>query len=217
MNEFKEAIGLIGIEPFLAIVASVIVLITDVIIRIFSSKRNTPYTYEYNKNNISYKRMSILDSIDTSDSIDKSGKKNPLKIDDNANAKNTTPKPKILTGFLIIIIIYLLITSLVYQDVIFISKDILLKYIGLFLMMVAGMFCSVIKENYESGRGLFDVDDNNLIYPLLFSVFVFYPILIISDSDINNKSLFYTSFLNGYFWKTVITKAEEAMGKRGKE
>ena len=130
-------------------------------------------------------------------------------IQNSVEVAKTKGKPKVLKAFVIIALVYLLLTVFLNWENIVITKNTILLYVGLFLMMCGGMFVSVIRKNYKDDKELFDVKDSDLIYPLLFSVFVFYPLLIMVDTDQNSKLLFYTAFLNGYFWKTIVTEAEE--------
>jgi hypothetical protein len=208
MNDMQKIIGHINFEVIIAIFTSLFTVIGKIYVTkkkrhslkqkaLIKSEKTTNYIH----NQLSDTENEIIGNAN------KVSRKNV--IEGNLSHRGTKSKPRVLKIFILIALLYLLITTIVYWDNIVITKQTLLTYIGLFLMMCGGMFVSVIRRNYKSGKELFDVRDSDLIYPLLFSVFVFYPILIMVDSEQNSKLLFYTAFLNGYFWKTIVTEAEE--------
>ena len=80
--------------------------------------------------------------------------------------------------------------------------------VWLFLAMAGGMFVQVLTSNYRTGKGLFDVAASQLIYPLLFSIIIFYPIWAIATSGTNNFFAIYAAFMNGFFWETVVANAQ---------
>lgn len=82
-------------------------------------------------------------------------------------------------------------------------------YLGvwLFLAMVAGMFVRVLATNHESGAPIFDVNASDLVYPLLFSLVVFYPIWALAADGRGGLFPIHAAFLNGYFWESVVAAA----------
>jgi hypothetical protein len=79
---------------------------------------------------------------------------------------------------------------------------------GLLLMMIAGMFVQVLTSNYAENKSLFQVSPSRLLYPLLFSPIVFYPIWLVGDKEGARLFSFYAAFLNGYFWQSVVAAAK---------
>ena len=78
----------------------------------------------------------------------------------------------------------------------------------LFAFMVAGMFVQVIAENRKQDTALFNVTAGQLIFPLLYSVVVFYPIWILASKADSAFFSLYAAFLNGYFWRTIVSTAK---------
>lgn len=111
----------------------------------------------------------------------------------------------ILFIFLGIVLLLGVITSIHYWNSLCDNQDSLLFNIWLFLIMVFGMFVQVLSSNYRSGKPLFEVDASQLIFPLLFSIIVFYPICTINASSTHSFFSIYTAFLNGYFWESVVS------------
>ncbi|MCT3897357.1 hypothetical protein HZQ13_04520 [Elizabethkingia anophelis] len=163
--------------------------------------------------------FTIVASISVAISSLLKSKKELNKIYNDKSEKNKTTtlilnkkiggKPLVLKFFAIVIVCYIVILIFLKWDIIKISKDNILLYSGLFLMMCFGMFVSVIRRNYKKGKNLFDVKDSDLIYPTLFSVLVFYPLLVLVDTESNLQLVIYTAFLNGFFWKTFVAEEEE--------
>jgi hypothetical protein len=79
---------------------------------------------------------------------------------------------------------------------------------GLFLMMIAGMFVQVIAANYAKDQELFKVSAQQLIYPTLFSIIVYFGIWTVVSSNGVSLFSFYAAFLNGYFWESVVTSSK---------
>lgn len=76
---------------------------------------------------------------------------------------------------------------------------------GLYLFMALGMFVQVISYNHQKGRALLNVTATQLLFPLLFSPIVFFPILGLSSDGEIKAFTWYSAFLNGYFWETIVT------------
>lgn len=196
MNKIFDLIKNSNFEVFFSIIVSLL----SVSIKIYYTKFFDPKKKE--------KKIKIQTNKSNGDRI--IGDKVIVKDYSPRNIESTTKsKPKVLKVFVIVALLYLILTIALNWDNIVITRNTILLYVGLFLMMCGGMFVSVIRKNYKDDKELFDVRDSDLIYPLLFSVFVFYPLLIMVDTEQNSKLLFYTAFLNGYFWKTIVTEAEE--------
>ena len=73
-----------------------------------------------------------------------------------------------------------------------------LKYIVPLLIvivaMIGGMFAQVLAANYRARRRLFEVSRDRLLYPLLFSIVVFYPVWALGASskvDPSVKTIFW--------------------------
>lgn len=87
-------------------------------------------------------------------------------------------------------------------------RDMVLGAAVLLVAMIGGMFARVIARNYELGHEPFDLKASQLLYPLVFSVIVFYPIW--TQSGATGPSFFavHAAFLNGYFWESVMSAAQ---------
>lgn len=86
--------------------------------------------------------------------------------------------------------------------------DDVLFAIWLVLSMIAGMFVQVLAANYRARRRLFDISRDRLIFPLLFSVIVFYPIWAVAASAPRGFFVIHAAFLNGYFWESIVSTAK---------
>jgi hypothetical protein len=84
--------------------------------------------------------------------------------------------------------------------------------VWLILAMMAGMFVKVVATNYQAGRPLFDVSGDQLVYPLLFSVMVFYPVWAVAASAPKGFFVIHSAFLNGYFWESIVSAAKPPAG-----
>lgn len=80
--------------------------------------------------------------------------------------------------------------------------------IALFLAMVAGMMIQVLAANYRAGNPLFSVSRDQLIFPLLFSVMVFYPVWAVAADAPKGLFPLHAAFLNGYFWESIVASAK---------
>lgn len=87
--------------------------------------------------------------------------------------------------------------------------DLLFLAGGLLLTMVGGMFVQVLTSNIGEGKSLLDVSASRLLYPLLFSPIVFYPIWLVGYKEATGIFPFYAAFLNGYFWQSVVAAAKK--------
>jgi hypothetical protein len=92
-----------------------------------------------------------------------------------------------------------------YWDLVRQNEDLLYLGFGLFLAMVAGMFAQVLSSNRRSGNSLFSVSDSQLVFPLLFSIVVFYPTWIVVASAPHSFFSVYAAFVNGYFWESTVS------------
>lgn len=113
----------------------------------------------------------------------------------------------ILYGFAIVVLLFGIGTVIWYWKDIRQNIDTVFFCGWLFLTMTAGMFVQVITSNYTANRSLFSVTLSQLIYPLLFSVVVYYPIWVTATASPRGLFSFYAAFLNGYFWQNVVSKA----------
>jgi hypothetical protein len=121
------------------------------------------------------------------------------------------PEPKgsrVLICFAAIVIVFGLITLVRFWPTIRVKESDLFFWVWLFLTMAFGMFVQVIATNYRSGQRLFLVESSRLLFPLLFSIVVFYPIWGIGASGQKNFFSFYAAFLNGFFWETAVSSAK---------
>jgi hypothetical protein len=113
----------------------------------------------------------------------------------------------VLVAFSVVIVLYGLMVIALNWHHISQNHNSVLFDVGLFLAMVAGMFVQVIAANHREGKPLFDATASDLIYPLLFSVIVFYPIWALTTPTSHNFFSIHAAFLNGYFWESVVASA----------
>lgn len=114
----------------------------------------------------------------------------------------------VLIVFAIAVCSFGIITLVRYWNALKQNEDALYFSVWLFFAMVAGMFVQVLAHNYRSGDPLFHVAASQLIFPLLFSIIVFYPIWAISVSATHSFFSIHAAFLNGYFWESVVSSAQ---------
>ena len=121
------------------------------------------------------------------------------------------PNPKgdrVLIGFAVFVGVFAVITLVRIWPSVRISEQALYFWGWLFLTMVFGMFVQVLTTNYRSGQRLFAVEASQLLFPLLFSIVVFYPIWGIGASGPKDFFSFYAAFLNGFYWETIVSAAK---------
>jgi hypothetical protein len=86
--------------------------------------------------------------------------------------------------------------------------DDVLFAVWLVLAMIAGMFVQVVAANYRARRALFSISRDRLVFPLLFSIVVFYPVWALAASSPNSFFAVHAAFLNGYFWESIVSAAK---------
>lgn len=123
-------------------------------------------------------------------------------------SKPMSTSRKVLVYFAVVVGIFAILTLRRYWLALRENEDIIYFAVWLFIAMVAGMFVQVLSSNYRSGKPLFEVKPDQLIFPLLYALVVFYPIWAIGASAPKSLFSFYAAFLNGYFWETVVSSAK---------
>jgi hypothetical protein len=111
---------------------------------------------------------------------------------------------RVLAGFAVVAVLFASVVVWRYWEHVVGLGDTLFLAVGLLLMMVAGMFVQVLSSNYTEDRSLLQISTWQLLYPLLFSPIVFYPIWLIGNEQGAEAFSFYAAFLNGYFWQSVV-------------
>ncbi|WP_221392075.1 hypothetical protein [Dyadobacter sp. NIV53] len=109
------------------------------------------------------------------------------------------------------IIAFTLMAVSVYRDYDLIIKNIDTIIFGCWLMaaIILGMFVQVTNGNYKAGNSLmFDITASQLLYPLFFSIIVFYPTWLSSLKASDPIFPFYLAFLNGYYWKDILSNSK---------
>lgn len=114
----------------------------------------------------------------------------------------------VLLVFLFIVLLLGVFTLIRYWNNIINDIEALLYFMWLFLTMIAGMFVQVVTSNYRNGNELLDVSMSQLVYPILFSLIVFYPVWSIGAASTQSLFSFYAAFLNGFFWETVVSSTK---------
>jgi hypothetical protein len=121
---------------------------------------------------------------------------------------------RFLTGFAFLVVLFGLSALITYRHSISVSPDKAYEGIGLFFAMVAGMFVQVLAGNYTRNQKLLSVSGSQLVFPILYSPFVYYPIWGLSSSSPRLSFSLYAAFVNGYFWESVVSAVKsQAKGK----
>jgi hypothetical protein len=115
---------------------------------------------------------------------------------------------EVLGIFAVIVAVYGAFAAYHYWSVLKAHGDDLMYALGLGLVMVFGMFVQVISENRRQQRKWADIDAGQLLYPLLFSIVVFYPIWLLAANAPKNFFVVHAAFLNGYFWEGIVSEAK---------
>lgn len=148
------------------------------------------------------KRVAVRDAVAHAERVTRS-------VDPSQPPKPPMPAgQKVLVGFAVIVAVFGLLMIVRYWSFLKQNQDVVFFAVGLFLTMIGGMFVQVVVANYKAGHPLFDVTASQLIFPLLFSIIVFYPIWAIGTGSEKSFFAFYAAFLNGYFWETVVASAK---------
>jgi|GEM_PF-3681248 len=171
-----------------------------------SGIKNHDTDLEYNKD-VNINMDPIVQEIQTQNEIAKPLGKRTYR-EKAWKYKKSSPGQKILIVFSIIVFLFALFTIIFYWNVIITDIDSMIYFGWLFLTMSAGMFIRVLSGNYKDGKDLFDVSPSRLIFPLLFSVIVFYPVWSLASSAPRNGFSIYAAFLNGFFWETVVSSVK---------
>src|SRR5262249_49667684 len=123
---------------------------------------------------------------------------------------------RFLTGFALVVVLFGLSALITYRHSISVSPDRAYEAVGLFFAMVAGMFVQVLAGNYTRNQKLLNVSGSQLVFPILYSPFVYYPIWGLSSSSPRLSFSLYAAFVNGYFWESVVSAVKsQAKGKPG--
>jgi hypothetical protein len=121
------------------------------------------------------------------------------------------PKPKgllVLIIFAVVVAIFGLGTAIYFWPYLRGHLEKLIFAVWLFLTMVFGMFVQVANEFRRSKRQLSEIEATDLLFPLLFSIVVFYTIWATVGSASHSFFSFYAAFLNGFFWETAVAQAK---------
>lgn len=156
--------------------------------------------------------MRVLAPIYRNQTVVKSAEPECIELGDHDAEAHPIGRPqpaaRILQSFATIVGILGLVTLIRNWDLLVKNQDSLVFLVWLFLFMVAGMFVQVIASNYRMGQGLLSVSASQLLFPLLFSIVVFYPIWAIATSASHSFFSIHAAFLNGYFWESVVSAAK---------
>ena len=128
------------------------------------------------------------------------------------------PGLRVLVIFFALVGVYMILIIIRYWDSIRTNEDLIFYGGGLFLAMTFGMFVRVMARNHQEGRPFFDVEASDLIYPLLFSLIVYYPIWALAADAPKGLFPIHAAFLNGYFWESIVSSARapsDAASRKG--
>jgi hypothetical protein len=131
-----------------------------------------------------------------------------LMAGDTVQRTRYQPATLILSVFALVVLAFGLLTAFLNWEKVIAEKDSLFFGAWLFLAMVGGMFAQVLWTNTKEGSDFSNVSASQLLFPLLFSIMVFYPIWAVGTSASNNFFAIYAAFVNGYFWKTVVANTK---------
>jgi hypothetical protein len=137
----------------------------------------------------------------------------PARLGEAPIVPGPAKTPLVLKIFAGVVIIYGLLVLIVHRNALKEYEDLAMLAIGLFISMLAGMFVQVIAANHRADRPIFSVTNSQLTYPVLFSVIVFYPIWASASHSSNIAFSIYASFMNGYFWESVVASARRPDGE----
>ncbi|MGD0038662.1 MAG: hypothetical protein ABSC53_15355 [Bacteroidota bacterium] len=101
-----------------------------------------------------------------------------------------------------------ILTIVYYWKILIYNFETILCFTWLFIIMVAGMLVQVISSNYHDKSHLLNISISQLVYPILFSIITFYPLWAYSTTAPINYYSFYSAFMNGFFWKTVVSSSK---------
>lgn len=114
----------------------------------------------------------------------------------------------VLSTFLVVVIAFSMFTVIRYWEEFLVAQDKLVFGTWLFLSMVGGMFVEVLTRNYHNGKKWFDVTASQLLFPLLFSVMVFYPVWITATNASDSMFAIYAAFVNGFYWRSIVANTQ---------
>jgi hypothetical protein len=131
------------------------------------------------------------------------------------NGKQSNKPPRsgyiLLSVFTLIALAFGIFVLILYWDAVARNKDLIVFGIGLFIVMVIGMFVQVLIASYAERRA-FSVTATQLIFPVLLSPIVFYVIWTTAASAPKGAFVIYCAFLNGYFWESTVSKVKPQGG-----
>jgi multisubunit Na+/H+ antiporter MnhG subunit len=126
------------------------------------------------------------------------------------------PEPqgtKVLIVFGVLVVLFGILTVYRHWSFFTENEEDLVFWTWLFLTMVFGLFVQVLANNHQQNLPLFRIEASQLLYPLLFSIVIFYPVWGIAASAPRNFFSFYGAFLNGYFWQNVVAAVKRPAPK----
>jgi hypothetical protein len=129
------------------------------------------------------------------------------KVPGLAESPNRSATCRLLLAFALLVFLLVLATVVHYWVLVSSNVDLLCYGAWLVVSMVAGMFVQVLAGNYKCGRPLLYGELSRFIFPLMFSLIVYYPVWAIAASAPRTMFAFYAAFLNGYFWENVVSSA----------
>jgi len=112
------------------------------------------------------------------------------------------PATMVLGAFAVLVFVFACAALINYRDRL--SADLIFLAVGLLFAMIFGMFVQVLVSNHNQSKPLLEVSSSQLVFPLLFSPMVYFPIWSLASSHPSTFSV-YAAFLNGYFWEHVVT------------
>ena len=126
----------------------------------------------------------------------------------NSNPSDETKRTSLFfRSFVIVVVIFGLVTVVYHWAIIVQNTTELLFSFWLGITMICGMIVQVITTNYKKTQRFLTITVDQLVYPLLFSFVVFYPIWAIAASAPKNFFVFHAAFLNGYFWESIVSSS----------
>lgn len=108
----------------------------------------------------------------------------------------------------VFVLLFAAATGFHYRSVIRGEFDSVVFMSWLFITMVAGMMARLISTQCRSSKPQAKITGIQLALPLMFSLVVFYPIWTMATAEEHTFFSFYSAFLNGFFWESVVSNAQ---------
>ncbi|HKB68342.1 MAG TPA: hypothetical protein VKC61_20945 [Pyrinomonadaceae bacterium] len=114
----------------------------------------------------------------------------------------------LLGGFAVLVILFGTYNVIHFWDQLKTMQNTLLFCIALFIFMVLGMLVQVAASKHQAGKSMRSISLGEVLFPLLYSIVVYYSIWAFAASGPKSFYALYAAFMNGYFWQNIVSKAK---------